>query len=242
MDQLLRGMENFTPMYIDDICVVSQTWEDQVSQVKRGLGRLQDAWLTVKAGTCKVGMAEVSYPGHKVGRGCLKPQPAKVGAIRNWPAPRSTKQAQAFIGMAGHYQRVVPHFSSVSAPIIELCKKGKPDKLVWTRQCQRALCSLKEDLDKGPVLGNPDFDKPFMAFTNAPHMGLSTVPRQANAKGERNPIMYLSRKLLPREQCYAAIERECPALGWAPKRLQPDLFGRHFTVYPDHSPCHGCTR
>ncbi|EMP28178.1 Sperm-associated antigen 17 [Chelonia mydas] len=43
-----------------------------------GLSHLQDAGLTVKAGTCKVGKAEVSYLGHKVGSGCLKPEPAKV--------------------------------------------------------------------------------------------------------------------------------------------------------------------
>ncbi|KAG6938176.1 gag-pol fusion protein, partial [Chelydra serpentina] len=112
-----------------------------------GLCCLQDAGLTVKAGMSKVGMAQVLYLGHKVGSNCL--EPAKVGAIRDWPAPQTKKQAQAFIGMVGHYWRFVPHFSSVSAPITELCKKGKPDKLVWTRQCQRALCTLKEDLVKG---------------------------------------------------------------------------------------------
>ncbi|CAM5153396.1 unnamed protein product [Eretmochelys imbricata] len=101
---------------------------------------------------------------------------------------------------------------------------------------------LKENLVKGPVLGNPDFDKPFMVFTDAPDTGLGAVPSQANAKGEKYPIMYLSRKLLPEEQGYAAIEKECLAMEWALKRLQPDLFGSHFSVNPDHSPCHGCTR
>ncbi|CAM4682683.1 unnamed protein product [Caretta caretta] len=46
----------------------------------------------------------------------------------------------------------------------------------------------------------------------------------------------LSKKLLPREQHYAAIEKECLAMVWALKKLEPYLFGRHFTVYTDHSP------
>ncbi|CAM5127703.1 unnamed protein product [Eretmochelys imbricata] len=124
-DQLLMGMENFTLAYIDNICAISQTWEDHVSQVIRGLSYLQDSGPTVKARKCKVGMAEVSYLSHKVESGCLKPEPANVGATRDWPALQTMKQTQGFIGMAGHYQRLVPHFSSVSAP-----KKGKPDKLV----------------------------------------------------------------------------------------------------------------
>ncbi|CAM4581181.1 unnamed protein product [Lepidochelys kempii] len=139
VDQLLRGMESFAVAYIDDICVFSQTWEDHVSQVREVLDRLQGAGLTVKAEKSKVGMAEVSYLGHRVGSGRLKPEPAKVEVIRDWPAPHTKKQVQAFIGMAGYYRRFVPHFSAIATPITELCKKGKPDKVVWTEQCQEAF-------------------------------------------------------------------------------------------------------
>ncbi|CAM5169208.1 unnamed protein product [Eretmochelys imbricata] len=92
VDQLLKGMGDFALAYIDDTCVFSQTREEHVSQVKQVLDRLQNAGLTVKAGKCKVGMAEVSSLGHKVGSSCLKPEPAKVEAIRDWPAPQTKKQ------------------------------------------------------------------------------------------------------------------------------------------------------
>ncbi|CAM5092907.1 unnamed protein product [Natator depressus] len=236
VDQLLRGMESFAVAYIDDICVFSQTWEDHVSQVRQVLDRLQGAGLTVKAEKCKVGMAEVSYLGHRVGSGRLKPEPAKVEVIRDWPAPHTKKQVQAFMGMAGYYRRFVPHFSAIATPITELCKKGKPDKVVWTEQCQEAFRALKEALVSGPVLANPDFDKPFVVFTDASDTGLGAVLMQEDEKGERHPIVYLSKKLLPRERHYAAIEKECLAMVWALKKLEPYLFGRHFTVYTDHSP------
>ncbi|XP_037763884.1 uncharacterized mitochondrial protein AtMg00860-like [Chelonia mydas] len=112
-------------------------------------------------------MAELTYLGHWVGSGCLKPEPAKVEVIWNWPAPHTKKQVQAFIGRAGYYRRFLPHFSAIAAPITGLCKKGKPDKVVWTEEYQKALHALKEALVRGPVLANPDFDKPFMVFTNA---------------------------------------------------------------------------
>ncbi|CAM4707645.1 unnamed protein product, partial [Lepidochelys olivacea] len=97
-------MESFAMEYIDEICVFSQTWEDHVSQVRQVLDRLQEAELTIKAEKCKVGMAEVSYLGHRVGSGCLKPEPAKVGVIRDWLTPHTKKHVQAFIGLAGYYQ------------------------------------------------------------------------------------------------------------------------------------------
>ncbi|CAM5172757.1 unnamed protein product [Eretmochelys imbricata] len=112
VDQLLRRMEDCALAYIDDICVFSETWEDHVSQVKRGLGHLQDTGLTIKAGKCKVGMAEVFYLGHKAGNGHLKLELTKMEAIKDWPTPQTKKQVQAFTGMAGYYRRFVPHFSS----------------------------------------------------------------------------------------------------------------------------------
>ncbi|CAM4449571.1 unnamed protein product [Caretta caretta] len=75
-----------------------------------------------------------------------------------------------------------------------------------------------------------------MVLTNASDTGLGVVLMQEDEKGERHPIVYLSKKLLPREQNYAAIEKECLAMVWALKKLEPYLFGLHFTVYTDHSP------
>ncbi|CAM4583696.1 unnamed protein product [Caretta caretta] len=170
-------------------------------------------------------MAEVSYLGHWVGSGRLKPEPAKVEVIRDWPAPHTKKQVQAFIGLAGYYRRFVPRFSAIATPITKLCKKGKPDKVVWTEQCQEAFRALKEALVSGPVLANPDFDKPFMVFTDVSDTGLGAVLMQEDEKGERHPIVYLSKKLLPWEQHYTAIEKECLAMVWALKKLEPYLFG-----------------
>ncbi|CAM4491408.1 unnamed protein product [Lepidochelys kempii] len=75
-----------------------------------------------------------------------------------------------------------------------------------------------------------------MVFTDASDTGLGAVLMQEDEKGERHPIVYLSKKLLSREQHYVAIEKECLAMVWALKKLEPYLFGRHFTVYTDHSP------
>ncbi|CAM4692629.1 unnamed protein product, partial [Caretta caretta] len=223
-------------VYIADTCVLSQTREHHVSQVRQVLDRLQGAGLTVKVEKCKVGIAEVSYPGHRVGSGRLKLEPARVEGIRDWPAPHTKKQVQAFVGLAGYYRRFVPHFSAIATPITELCKKGKPDEVVWTEQCQEAFRALKEALVSGPVLANPDFDKPFVVFTDAADVGLGAALRQDGGKGERHPIGYLTKKLLPREQNSAAIEKECLAMVRALKKLQPCLFGRHFTAYTDRSP------
>ncbi|CAM5159193.1 unnamed protein product [Eretmochelys imbricata] len=155
----------------------------------------------------------------------MKLEPAKVEAIKDWPAPQTKKQVQALIGMVGYYWRFVPHFSSLAGPLTELCRKGKLDKVVGTEQCQRALCALKGALIQSPVLVNPDFNKPFLVFTDASDWGLGAVLMQTDTNGERHPIVYLSEKLLPREQHCAATEKERLALVWALKNFSRMYLG-----------------
>ena len=87
-----------------------------------------------------------------------------------------------------------------------------------------------------PVLAAPDPTKRFCVHTDASTFGLGAVLSQVGADGSEHPVAYISRKLLPREVGYAAVEKECLALVWALKKLQPYLYGQSFTVLTDHNP------
>ncbi len=49
-----------------------------------------------------------------------------------------------------------------------------------------------------PVLYSPDFEKIFVLQTDASEVGLGVVLKQEKG-GELHPVVYLSRKLYPRE-------------------------------------------
>jgi len=61
------------------------------------------------------------------------------------------------------------------------------------------------------------------------------VLSQLDENNEEHPVLYLSRKLLPNEENYAAIEKECLAIKWAICSLQYYLLGRRFKI-TDHQP------
>lgn len=55
-------------------------------------------------------------------------------------------------------------------------------------------------------------------------------------KGEEHPVMYLSRKLIPRERRYATIEKEALAIKWATHALRYYLLGAPCSLVTDHAP------
>ncbi|XP_031756161.1 uncharacterized protein LOC116410219 [Xenopus tropicalis] len=239
---LLEGMEQFALAYLDDIAVFSHTWKDHLSHLSQVLGKIKTAGLTIKPGKCQIGMTEVQYLGHRVGGGTLRPDTGKVDSIMAWPTPQTKKQVMSFLGTAGYYRKFVPNYSSLAKPLTDLTKKKLPKVILWTPDCENSFLALKNALVNSPVLQAPDFTRRFVVQTDASAYGLGAVLSQVNQSGEEHPILYLSRKLLPREVAYATIEKECLAIVWALQKLQPYLYGRNFTVITDHNPLSWLTR
>ncbi|XP_075795997.1 uncharacterized protein LOC142831036 [Pelodiscus sinensis] len=70
---------------------------------------------------------------------------------------------------------------------------------------------------------------------DASEVGLGAVLAQEE-QGADQPVLYLSRKLLPRERAYATIEKEALAVKWAIDTLRYYLWGNKFKLVTDHAP------
>ena len=81
MDKVVRGMNQFASVYLDDLIVFSTTWEDHLAHLRVVLGRLLEVGLTTKPLKCQLGMSECTYLGHIVGNGVVKPEASKLQAI-----------------------------------------------------------------------------------------------------------------------------------------------------------------
>ncbi|GFS03067.1 retrovirus-related Pol polyprotein from transposon 297, partial [Elysia marginata] len=178
---------------------------------------------------------EVEFLGHQIGSGKLSPSASKVEAIENAEPPRTKKQLRSFLGLAGFYRRYVPNFSAIVSPLTDATKAGMPNHIRWEEPQERAFNYVKKCLSQEPVLRLPDFERPFILAADASDTGIGAVLKQEFEDGTF-PIVYLSKKLLPREQRYSVVERECLALVWAVKSLSTYLIGREFLIETDHAP------
>ena len=234
MDQLLMGLEGYTAAYLDDLVIFSESWPDHLEHIQRVLQRLREAGLTVKPKKCQFGMKECVYLGHVVGNGTVKPEHGKLEAVQNFPIPETKSQVRAFLGLTGYYRRFIPGYSSIAAPLTDLTKKYAPTKVAWSEACATAFRKLQELLCSSPVLRSPDFTRSFILQTDASDRGIGAVLSQEDSEGEEHPVAYFSRKLLPREERYSTVEKECLAIKLGIQAFRVYLMGKPFVIQTDH--------
>ncbi|CAM5083060.1 unnamed protein product [Eretmochelys imbricata] len=104
VDSLLAGLGESAVVYLDDVAIFSDSWAEHMEHLQKVFKRIREAGLTIKAKKCQIGLNRVTYLGHQVGQGTINPLQAKVDAIRKWPVPKSKKQVQSFLGLAGYYR------------------------------------------------------------------------------------------------------------------------------------------
>ena len=235
-NRLIKGAEGHATGYVDDIAVYSMSWKDHLDQLRDMFTRLRQAGLTVKLHKCRFGMNETEYLGHIVGNGVVKPCIDKVKAVNESPSPKTKKEVRSFLGLAGYYRKFIKNFADIAAPLTSLTKKTAPSNVKWTDECNEAFKQLKVCLCTEPVLKAPNLSKKFILQTDTCDYGLGAVLSQKDEEGTDHQILYISRKLLPRECNYAIIEKECLAITWAIDTLKVYLLGKHFILQTDHNP------
>lgn len=85
MDKVLHGTESYTGVYLDDIMIHIQSWNEHLEQVTEVLDRLSRAGWTLKVSKCVFRTDECKYLGHKIGMGGVSPLETKVIAVRDMP-------------------------------------------------------------------------------------------------------------------------------------------------------------
>lgn len=233
MNYLFQDLED-VQVYLDDIIVYSDTWFNHIHRLADVLQRLQDAHLTIKLSKTVFCSALVTYLGHEVGKGRVRPKSANVEAILAYPTPDTKKSLMRFLGMAGFYRRYCPNFSAVVAPLTRLTS-GKVS-FEWTEDCQEAFNHLKNYLARDPVLVAPDFSQTFILQTDASDTAVGAVLLQEIGE-VMHPVAYHSAKFNKPQKSYSTIEKELLAIVTAIKKFECYLYGHQgLVVFTDHNP------
>lgn len=222
--------------FFDDILVPSDSWSKHMTSLKGVFEKLANEGLTAKPSKVEIGFQTIQFLGHTVGNGTMKPTEGKVSKILSLPQPQTKRQVRSLLGLVGFYRRYVENFAHITAPLVDLTKKGKCNKIKWSQECETAFRTIKSVLSSAPVVLLPNFEKEFIIRADASDEGLGAALLQADDHGDLRPILYASRRLLDREKRYPIVERECLAVVWAVDKFQKYIYDKQFVIETDHRP------
>lgn len=234
MDTIIQGAEEFATFFLDDLIIFGETWQDHIKHLEQILSRLRLAGLTAYPKKCQFAMQEVSDPWYVVVGGNVKPDGGIVIAVQEFPTPNTKTEVSSFLGLSGYYRKFIPDYSSRAVPLTNLTKKSSPNRVIWSKECEESFQQLKTSLCSYPVLRSPDFNQTFTVQTDVSNRGIGAVLTQSDENNEEHLIVYISRKLMPREQNYSVVEKECFVMVWAIQSLHRYLYGRQFVIQTYH--------
>jgi hypothetical protein len=196
MEDVLGDMNLKTCIiYLDDLIVYSDTFEQHIERLDKILTRLKNCDLKLAPEKCFFFKERVSFLGHVVSEDGIETDPSKIDKIRNWPTPATPEELHSFLAFAGYYRRFIKDFSKITRLLAELIphpttkkgprKKGSTKEWRWTEKEQEIFDQLKITLSSPPILAYPDFDKQFELHTDASCQGLGAVLYQQDGKHKR---------------------------------------------------------
>uniref|UniRef100_A0ABD2XHQ2 RNA-directed DNA polymerase n=1 Tax=Trichogramma kaykai TaxID=54128 RepID=A0ABD2XHQ2_9HYME len=232
MDKLFCSkVEKHVFAYLDDIILVTETFEQHMIWIERVIRTLIDAKLVVNRDKCEFCCQSVKFLGYVLDSSGFRVDSDRVRPIYEYPAPRNVKQVRRLLGMVGWYSRFIKNEAEIKVPLAKLLRKDVV--FVWGAEQEQAFETLKRCLSEAPVLVRPDFSKEFSIQTDASDYAVGAVLTQEYEDGE-HPVYYVSRVLSRAEQRYTTTEKECLAVIWAIEKFRPYVEGSRFKVVTDH--------
>ena len=214
---------------IDDILIWGKTKEEHDKRLNAVLKRCEEINLTLNKDKCLFGVSQVTYIGHILNAKGVQPDPEKVKAIHDMPAPLDKKGVERLLGTVNYLAKFIPNMSTVTKPIRDVLKADI--MFHWDSEQKKAFESIKHILSTEPVLAFYNVEKPVLISCDASQSGLGAVLLQ-----DDQPVAYASRALTDAESRYAQIEKELLAIVFAFNKFHQYVYGKSVLVESDHKP------
>ncbi len=237
-DRAIEGLA-FARKIVDDILVWSNTLPLLHERIKIIAARCADLNIILSRKKFEMG-PELSFAGLILNSTGVKPDPLRIVALTDFPAPTDVTGVRSFLGLANQLAGFVPDFAHMTVKLRALT--AKKNAFIWLEEHQKEFETVKRLLTSDMVVTHFNPLLPVTVLTDASRLhGLGfAMGHYVGTPSRFRLVCCGSRSLTPTQQRYATIELECLAVHFAITKCSFYLKGANsFTVATDHKPLEG---
>ncbi|MBW0499147.1 hypothetical protein O181_038862 [Austropuccinia psidii MF-1] len=197
-------LEGWMVVYIDDIIIYSETWEDHVKYIDGVLSKCTPINMEISLRKCNFGQKELLALGHKVSGLSLAIDQNTVAEVLQKQVPKNIKEMKSFLGFASYYRNHIKNFAHIASSLYKLCSKYVVFEI--TKKRRDAYERIKHELTNAPVLILPDFELPSKLYIDEAFLHQRQI---VDGEPREGVICSISRKLKDSEARYGATQTEC---------------------------------
>lgn len=220
-------------IYLDDIIIFSNTFEQHLDRLRRVLNKIRDAGLKLKISKCQFAYKTLKILGHIISEEGIAVNPEKIKAISEYPSPNSVKKIQMFLGACNFFRKFIKNYSMIARPLYEMTKTDKT-KFEWGVEQEKAFILLKEKLTSSPILTHFIPGAEMEIHVDACTSGLGAVLLQRSTNNDLHAISYVSRSLTAAEKNYSVTELEALGCLWSMLKFRHYIQGQKIRIVTDH--------
>ena len=227
-EAVFEGIEGIH-IVADDIIIAANDLEEHNAILHKVLQRASACNVKFNFDKFQFCVNEVKYLGTIISQEGMKPDPAKVLAIKEMPTPEDKAAVRRLLGMINYLAPHIPNMASICKPLRDLTKADV--HFQWNMQAQSAIEQVKSILSSELVLRFFDPTIASVVQADASQHGLGACLLQHG-----KPVAYASRSLSNCECNYAQIEKELLAIVFACGKFHHFIYGFPTSVQTDHKP------
>nr|XP_016479749.1 PREDICTED: uncharacterized protein K02A2.6-like [Nicotiana tabacum] len=171
--------------------------------------------------------------GHRISRGGIEVDKAKVESVEKLPPPILVKGVRSFLGHAGFYRRFIKDFSKTATPLCRLLEKYVTFN--FDDAYLKAFEELKKKLVSAPIIVAPGWSLPFELMCDASDHAIGAVLVLRKDKVFYS-IYYASKTLDDAQLNYTTAEKDLLVVVWAFEKFRVYLVGTNMKSKGDREP------
>lgn len=238
MHQVLRGLDESTFSYVDDLLIYSPDEESHKCHLHEVFKRLTEYGLCINTEKCEFGKENLNFLGYQVSAAGIQPPTEKTEAISTFPKPKTVEELRRFLGMLNFYRDALPKQADKQMELnkyLHNAKKRDKSLIQWTSAAEEAFEQCRDSIKEAATLSHPIPGAPLHIMTDASDTCMGAVLQQQQGTICK-PIAFFSKNLSDTQKKYSVYDRELLAIYTAVKHFRRYIEGQVVKIFTDHRP------